>query len=55
MENKSDDKGVIGLMMVQVCGVEVGDKIFCVFEFDGWDPGELIICVFIAKPMDEVE
>jgi hypothetical protein len=35
--------------------MKVGDEFFSMFEFCGWKPRELVVCVFIAKPTDKVE
>ena len=39
----------------QISGMKIGNKLFCVVKFHGKKPRELVVSVFITKPLDKVE
>ena len=35
-----------------ICGMEIGNEIFCMFKFIGGKPREFLVGIFITKPSD---
>ena len=35
-----------------ICGMEIGNEVFCMFKFIGGKPREFLVGIFITKPSD---
>ena len=43
------------VVLKQISGMEIGDKVLCMVKFCGRKPREFVVSVFVTKPLDKVE